>query len=267
MNKWLRLTRFEHSVIAFLAVAAGVLIMRQPLVYALLGLSPAFLTAGVFVLNDYFDVETDRKNKRFDRPLVSGEVSGSQALILTFVFYALSLAIAFYSGFYAFLLILVFAFLSVFYNPVFKKKPFVGNFFVALTMAAPFLFANLLFSTSLNFYLSLLFLITLTVGLGRELIQTARDVKGDRKIGARTLPMIIGVRNAVHLGLFFILAAILLSLIPYTRVFYFSLILVCDFLLLLASYEVEFNGDFKKFRNYSLYAMLVGIIAFLLLPF
>lgn len=267
MNKWLRLSRFEHSIIVLIAVAAGILILKQPLIYAILGLSPALLTAGVFILNDYFDVETDKKNKRFDRPLVSGEVSKKQALLLTFILYAVSLFIGFYSGFYAFLLIIIFAFFSVLYNPVLKKMPLVGNVFVAFTMSASFLYANLIFSLSLNFYILLFFLITFTVGLGRELIQTARDVKGDKKIKARTLPMIIGVKNSVHVGVFLILVAILLSLIPFTRVFYLTLILTCDFLLLLAVFEVESRNNFKKFRFYSLWAMLVGILAFLLIPF
>ena len=103
MNKWLRLCRFEHSIIVFIAVAAGVFILGKPLAFALLGLSPAFLTAGVFILNDYFDVETDRKNKRFDRPLVSWEISSRDALVAVFVLYAVGLLVGFYAGFYAFI--------------------------------------------------------------------------------------------------------------------------------------------------------------------
>jgi len=267
VNKWLRLCRFEHSIIVFLAVTAGILILEKPLTYALLGLSPAFLTAAVFILNDYFDIETDKKNKRFDRPLVSGEISRKNALIAVFILYAISLLIGFYAGFYAFIFILLFAFLSVFYTPVFKKTPIIGNVFVALTMSAPFLFANLIFSLNVNFYISLLFWISFTVGFGREVIQTARDVKGDSKIKAKTLPMVIGVTNAIHLGVLFILAAILMSLIPFNKIFYLPLILICDSLLLLSVYEVEFKRNFKKFRNYSLWAMLIGIIAFLLISF
>ena len=41
-----------------------------------------FLEASTFALNDYYDFEIDKKNKRIDRPLVRGDISKNTALYL-----------------------------------------------------------------------------------------------------------------------------------------------------------------------------------------
>jgi hypothetical protein len=48
------------------------------------GVMPLWLEMGAFALNDYFDVEVDRKNNRTDRPIIRGDISGSALLPITF---------------------------------------------------------------------------------------------------------------------------------------------------------------------------------------
>ena len=75
----LRLIRVEHSIIGSIGVVVGAIITTRVenaflnRIRLLQGaLAALFLIAGGFALNDYFDEEVDRKNRRFDRPLVTG---------------------------------------------------------------------------------------------------------------------------------------------------------------------------------------------------
>ncbi len=80
---WLRLARIEHSVMVAVAVvsaeavaakSAGIAFNAFSFAAIFPALGPFFITAASFVINDFFGVRTDKANRRFDRPLVSGEV-------------------------------------------------------------------------------------------------------------------------------------------------------------------------------------------------
>ncbi|MEM3228556.1 MAG: hypothetical protein QW549_03130, partial [Candidatus Micrarchaeaceae archaeon] len=64
----LRLTRIEHSVMLIIAVVAAELIASRSLpdyfVLALSLITPIFISMASFAINDYFDIETDRLNKK-----------------------------------------------------------------------------------------------------------------------------------------------------------------------------------------------------------
>ena len=55
-----------------------------------------FLEASTFALNDYYDLEIDKKNKRDDRPLVRGDLSPKTALYLFTVFFPLGIVCSYF---------------------------------------------------------------------------------------------------------------------------------------------------------------------------
>jgi geranylgeranylglycerol-phosphate geranylgeranyltransferase len=57
--------------------------------------------------------------------------------------------------------------------------------------------------------------ITFLAMISRELLKTSEDLEGDQSSGARTLPVLIGVRKTVILALFFLIGAIITSVIPF----------------------------------------------------
>ena len=76
------LMRLEHGLMIFIAILIGSVI-SQKMLYDFSGFPPVdkliltfftalFLEASTFALNDYYDLEIDKKNKRLDRPLVRG---------------------------------------------------------------------------------------------------------------------------------------------------------------------------------------------------
>ena len=86
----IRLTRIEHAFMLSLAVIIGEVIagldVLASLPFVLLTIIPPFfIEIASFAVNDYFDLESDKLNKRMDRPLVSGEINPSFALYVSII--------------------------------------------------------------------------------------------------------------------------------------------------------------------------------------
>ena len=143
------LTRLEHGVMLFIAVLIGSVI-AQKMLYStgfppvdkliLTFLTVLFLEASTFALNDYYDLEIDKKNKRLDRPLVRGDIAPKTALYLFFVLFPLGILSSFFVNFTCFFIALVTAVLAILYDVKMKKIKLLGNFYIAYTMAIHFIF-------------------------------------------------------------------------------------------------------------------------------
>jgi len=275
MNKWWRLARLEHSFIVLVAIMVAEAIATKRIDASLLpaAIGPAVLTAGVFALGDWFGWKTDKANRRTGMPIVSGEIKRSDALTFAAALYFIGLALSLLFAPQAFWFVLAYALLSVTYDPVLKKIPFVGNLFVASTMAASFVYGGLVAAPSVPDALWTLAAMAFCTGVGRELLITLRDVKGDKKIGGRTLPMILGARRTVLLASGFICAAIAISALPIIRgagTAYAALVAFADLLFLLAIFKAMLSQNqetLREVRNVTLWAMIAGTLAFATLAF
>jgi geranylgeranylglycerol-phosphate geranylgeranyltransferase len=171
---------------------------------------------GSFALNDYFDVKTDKANKRHDRPIASGEIAPQAALIAALLCYVVGIAAALPLPPLALYITLIFAALSIAYNFKLKELPLVGNKYIAASMAIPFLFGNLVVAPIIYPWILAIALVAFVAGLGREIIKSAEDMEGDVKHrGARTLPVVIGKKNALLLSAALYAALVPLSLLPF----------------------------------------------------
>ncbi len=274
---WHKLFRSEHALITFVGVLVGALLVTRSFFPSMLfaAIGPALITLAAFALNDYYGYETDKANKRSDRPIVAGEISKRQALAVAAVLFAAGLALAYLVNFTVFLLSMGYVFLSILYDPVLKKLPLLGHVFIGLSMAGPFIYGNLAVNDSLNSLVLLLALIAFLAGIGRELLITLRDVEGDKKIGAKTLPMLLGARKTVLLAGFFIGAAVILSLLPLFPAsislgyaLYAFFIAITDLLMLVVAYKAlksQSVDTLKQCGKLSLLALATGVVAFLAL--
>ncbi len=283
LSAWHSLFRTEHAVITFIGVLVGELLTvgNFSTSFFFPAVGPALITLAAFALNDYFGYETDKANKRKDRPLVGGQIQKSYALYAAVLLFVVGLAAMFFVNQTVFLISFVYVLLSLLYDQFLKKLPLLGNIFIAITMAGPFIYGNLAVSSQLSSVVLLISSIAFLAGIGRELLITLRDVKGDKKIGATTLPMLIGSKSTVYLSAIFILVAVALSFVPilnfynivavlpHSPILLYSIFLVpCDALLFLTVSKALKNQDnltLKKCRNYTLLALLFGVVAFLLL--
>jgi geranylgeranylglycerol-phosphate geranylgeranyltransferase len=240
----------------------------------LAALPPFFIELASFSLNDLLDVKSDRINKRTDRPLVTGDVSRNEAFDIVVVGFAAGNAVAYLISWQAFAISLAFSVLAIAYNAKLKDVALLGNFYIALTMAIPFAYGSIIASGAFTADAAILASIAFVVGLAREIMKTTEDVEGDRKgRHAQTLPMLLGMRNSLHLASFLYLLAIALSYLPYAsasstyhnNLAYALPVAVTGALLLYVAWGCASRGRhfLKQGRSISLLALGIGLLGFL----
>jgi geranylgeranylglycerol-phosphate geranylgeranyltransferase len=284
------LMRLEHGVMLFLAILIGSLISQKtlyntldlPLISIVLTFFTAlFLEASTFALNDYYDLDIDRINRRTDRPLVRGDISPKTALYLFYVLFPLGLICAFFVNMTCFVIALITALISVLYDMKMKKIKLIGNFYIAYIMAIPFIFggATVLGNDAFTLeaitpVLYIIALIAFLTGAGREIMKDVMDFEGDQIKGVKSFPRYIGKRASNGIAAFFYLCAIALSFFPfflpdfgvyYRNITYFILVLITDSMLLSTSLQLIFKKQpsMKFHRKYTLLAIFIGLLAFL----
>jgi geranylgeranylglycerol-phosphate geranylgeranyltransferase len=284
------LMRLEHGVMLFLAILIGSLISQKtlysnidlPLINVLLTFFTAlFLEASTFALNDYYDLEIDRINKRTDRPLVRGDISPKTALYFFFILFPIGLICSFFVNITCFVIALITALLSVLYDAKIKKIKLVGNFYIAYIMAIPFIFGGAAVLKSDSFSLQninpviyIIALIAFLAGSGREIMKDVMDFEGDKKLGVKSFPKYIGARKSNIMAAFFYIIAVALSFLPFFMNFspiyylnypYLYLIFVTDTMLLGTSLHLIFKKKayLKFYRKFTLVAIFLGLLAFL----
>lgn len=272
-----QLTRAEHSLMLVLAVWIGEIITLGDfpnISLALLSaLPPFFIGLASFAINDYFDFESDKINKRIDRPLVRGVIKLTDVRAITMVCFAVGAIFSLFNA-YAFALVLVFSFLAYTYSYKLKDLPLLGNLFIATSMAIPFVYGDVVASPKISDEIFVLSSIAFVAGVAREITKSVQDVKGDKKARRSfTLPVLIGNRCAIHIASFFYLLAIILSFIPYAigrayahNFLYILPVLIADFLLFYIIIKTAFGTSQQTLmvaRKISLLALMIGLAGFL----
>jgi len=273
-----KLTRFEHALMLAFAVLIGETIVLGSLpplslVIALSILVPVFSEMGSFALNDYLDIETDRLNKKLERPLVKGTISPAFALYFSIISLILSTVMALFINMVAFGIALAFNLLAVAYNWKLKDFMLMGNVYIALTMAVPFIFGNFVVSEALSILAVVLALLGFIAGLAREIVKSVQDMEGDVKARrSKTLPVVIGAKGSLAIAVLLYLAFIPLSISPFLlglRLSILPAILVAgaDLMILVLCYMIIMRQDFRFARNASLAAFALGMLGLFLASF
>lgn len=274
VKAFVQLTRLEHALMLSLAVVIGQAIALRGLpplnLLAIAALSPFFIEIGSFAINDYWDLDTDIKNRRKDRPLVRRELSPEFALFVSIFAFPVGIILAYFTNWPAFGIALGFSVLAVMYSYSLKKMAGVGNAVIALSMAIPFVFGNISVTYGISYAVVILALMAFFMGFGREIAGSMRDIKGDIAQGRRTLPYVIGSKKSGYIAVLSILIAVAISPVlyiydaAYRDIFYLAFIGITDLLLLWSSYEILSQGSLKLVRKLTLTAIGTGLSGFLL---
>lgn len=102
--------------------------------YTLIGgvVAFSFVASAIYIINDYRDIVSDQLHpKKKFRPIASGKVSSSTAIILSFILTACGLALAAYLNTNYFILLIIYLFINIGYSFGLKNVPILDLFIVA----------------------------------------------------------------------------------------------------------------------------------------
>lgn len=274
-----KLIRLDYSLLC----ASGVFLSGL-LAGDLHGLQPEYLVAFLivflsavssFAFNDYYDFEVDKRNDRYDRPLVTGLVPRELALVTGLVSFSLVAFLSLFLGLIAMALVLVTLPLFFLYSFGLKKIFFFKNLLIAYAYVATILFGAVVSDTILEPLIIYFAVMGLIVGLAFEIMLDISDVKGDKALGIKTLATKHGVELAAKFSVVLYGAIIILDPLPFfvlidSRLYldyvFLSLIsvpIVSYFFISRSLIEDQSKGSISNLKKKILLTMLAGCIAYL----
>lgn len=244
--------------------------------FILLVLATVLITAGGYVINDYFDIKTDLINR--GKVIVGTKVPRRTAMMWHFVLNALGIGIGFYiswrAGYFMMgALFLIVSGLLYFYSASYKRQFLIGNLIVALlTAAVPMIVAIFEWPALYQFYaantasppnvdfvmywLGGFALFAFLTTLIREIIKDIEDFEGDRAYGRNTVPIVLGINTSklISAALIFLTIALIYvvwyfyvhDLITFT---YISATVVIP--LLFVAFRLKGSSNRESFHNAS----------------
>lgn len=276
---------------------SGDLEMLAPLTdFALLAISTLLITAGGYIINDYFDVRIDRIN-RPEKMTIYRFVTPQRAIKVHMILNGLAIAIGFYLAWRIKSLSFGFIFPFVsgllwFYSAKYKRIFFIGNLIVAFLSAFVIMIVWLFeyfhlrlhpefFSVTIPrmnivtwiilAYALFAFLVTII----REIIKDMEDVEGDRKFDCRTIPIVLGIA----MGRYILVAVALSTMVllaygqwilwrmgmPITVIYFLLAIQIPSIYMIISIFKAEKQEHFRFISRICKLIMVAGILSMILL--
>jgi 4-hydroxybenzoate polyprenyltransferase len=196
--------------------------------FLILVLATLFITAGGYVINDYFDIKTDLINK--GEVIVGTKIPRRQAMRWHNTLNILGVAAGFYISwragyFWMGILFLIVSGLLYFYSASYKGQFLIGNLVVALlTAMVPMLVVIYEWPALYKYYavnsltpprLGIIFywvggfaIFAFLTTITREIIKDIEDFEGDMEYGRNTIPVVTGILTARIVAISFILITV-----------------------------------------------------------
>lgn len=207
------LNKLDINLYSLAGSATSMSLQSSWLDFILLVAATVLITAGGYIINDYFDIKTDLINR--GKVIVGTKIPRRKAMMLHNVFNIAGVAAGFYlsarEGFiWMGMLFLIVSGLLYFYSASYKRQFLVGNLMVAvLTAMVPMLVVIFEAPVLYQYYainavkipdLSIIFywvggfaIFAFLTTLAREIIKDIEDFEGDVAYGRNTVPVVIGI--------------------------------------------------------------------------
>lgn len=258
-----KLMRLENCAMASIAAVVGFIVAggNQVVSSLVLAIASVFLITGAGnAINDYYDREADKRNVKH-RPIPSGAITPKTVLYISAALFAIGVVMSFFINEKCLALAGFNSVVLFFYGRNLKSTVFAGNVAVSYLTTSTFVYGALVVGdlTAVMFLALLAFL----ANVGREIIGDVEDISGDKKAKIKTYATKHGPKRSWLYGRLYILAAVLLSPVPYfINLFgqpYMYVVLLSDalFLVSIATKDARLNQRLTKI------AIFVGLIAFL----
>ncbi len=265
-----RLFRFELPFAAGVSVLLGELLALGQLPTAreiILGFfSVFFISAAALIINDYFDLESDKINAP-DRSLPAGLVTEQEVIVLFVVVTLLGFVAATLISLTALVVAVVVWAVGFLYNWRFKKTGLPGNLMVSFSVGMTFIFGGItvgqLFEKMVWFFAIVAFLID----LGEEIAADALDIAGDRQLGSRSLAIVWGRESALKISAAIFMLLVVLSSVPFLLNWldwvYFLPLLFMDVVILYSTAKLLNAGTAVPLK-YIRWIYLSGLVAMII---
>ncbi len=275
--------------------------------FVLLVLSTVFIAAAGYIINDYFDTQTDRINKP-DKVYVGVSIKRRTVMLLHWIFNLLGVGIGIYLSLYISLLSMSLIFflasgLLWFYSVNYKRQLLIGNLTVSfLTAMVPMIvvlfeipmlnreYGAIMLQYNGNFNYIFIWVAGFSIfaflsTLIREIIKDTEDFEGDAAYGMKTLPIVAGTRltKAILVTLIMTIIAalvfVLLKFIMFSGIrpdfysmAYFLVFLVIPFIILLtmvilATGKEDYHRASIMIKFIMLFGVLYSVLVFFLVKF
>ena len=210
------------------------ILLQLPFIdFLVLVFATACITAGGYVINDYFDIRTDLVNK--GEVIVGTRIPRRRAMMWHNILSGLGVVAGFWVSYrighiWIGIVFLLVSGLLYFYSVVYKKQFLIGNIIVALlTSFVPLMVVIFELPVVYNYYgpelisLSTMKIIFYWVAgfavfaflttLSREIVKDMEDFEGDKAYGSRSLPVVAGIRMSKAVVSIIISATIVLMIL------------------------------------------------------
>jgi len=231
----------------------------------LVSVSTILIAAGGYIINDYYDVKIDYINKP-ERVVIGKGVPRRFAILFHTLFSVSGVAIGLVLSWQMAVLNFISAFWLWLYSNSLKRKPFIGNFSVAVLTGLSIYCLEVVYHSG-NILILVYAVFAFFMTLIREIIKDMEDLKGDDTFGCKTLPIIWGLRRTKQ----FIYGIVVLFLITILVIHFYYVALPVKFFFILFFIPISFLivrlvradtvKDFWWLSNFSKVIMLLGIIS------
>ncbi len=292
LASWLKITRFQFYPMTWLAYTVGALCSFKILnnfdltIYALGYMALFLIEFATVISNDYYDYETDKINKNYSqftggsRMIVNEKITFKQAknaiLISLILVCSLVIILTLKYNIYAFFILSIGVLLGLAYTvpPLKLSYRGLGEIDVGITHSFYIVLAGfLLQSPKLNIILPWLVSIPLFFAVfGAIILAGFPDYEADKKVGKKTLTVILGQRKASLTSILSISISIISSIfILYSGIFGFSsmiflIVIIHGFLLLYLLFTQIMKNVIEKRIDKLLQMSLSYILWFTIIP-
>jgi 4-hydroxybenzoate polyprenyltransferase len=233
-----------------------------------LAMATIFVAAAGYIINDYYDVKIDLINKP-ERVVVGKSLRRRYALFFHAMWSLLGVTLGFFLDWRIGVINIFSGFLLWFYSNLLKRKPFVGNFSIALLTGLSVYQVAVLFDPANKMIIAYSFF-SFFITLIREIIKDMEDWKGDTTFGCQTLPIIWGIRKT-KLFIYGLVVIHLAAIIYFNSLYLGFAITILTFfifvpivLLILALVKADTVKEFYYLSFYCKIILVAGIFSMLL---
>ncbi len=272
----LRLLRFELPFAAGVCVVMGQLLalgkFASILETTIAFLSVFSISASILVLNDYFDVETDKINAP-NRPIASNLVTSSEALVLSIILLSIGLVLSYLIGVIALFCSIIISIIGFLYNWKYKKSGLPGNLMVSFSVGMTFIYGGVSVGLSFNTIVWFFGIIAALIDLGEEIAADAMDMQGDLLINSNSLALKNGKNFALKISSYIFIFVIILTSIPFIlkwfTIIYLLPIAIIDISIAYSTVRLlkSKNDEGRSYIRWIYLGATLGLLIFILMRF